>query len=201
MKYKILDRTIIIEFPYIKKEERMKRVILVLIFVFIVSLSFAYDTESHRKSLMGLEGFAIEIQIDSKEEMLPDGLTPEQIKTDVELKLMLGGIKIIDETRAKDPKFWTNENYNKYAILSVTLFLLHSKDKTFFVHSEKLEVLQNVVLDRNKGIFVSIVPTWSVELTGFAGNKVVKGAIKDSIKDLMDAFLYAFLSVNPKSNT
>jgi len=120
-------------------------------------------------------------------EQLPDGakilgLTKETIQTDVELKLLLAGIGVTTLEEGKKlpgrPFVFVNVNMtNNVKAANITV-----------------ELDQDALLARN-GRPVPSVQTWStvVLLTNPDAQ-----AIRDAVKELVDKFLNAWLSVNPK---
>jgi hypothetical protein len=110
------------------------------------------------------------------------GLSAETIQTDVELKLRLAGIRVVTaEEDLKVPGMPTL--YVNPQVLS------NSKAMSISIALD-----QNVVLDRNGQRQVGI-KTWEVGAVGV--NPSAEG-IRSEIKDLVDQFLNAWLSVNPK---
>ena len=133
------------------------------------------DGEYARRSLAGITSLTVLV------EELPAaavnlGLTKEALQTDVELKLRLAGMKI--ESTAP-------------AMLYVNLNVGDDGSAANIV----VELDQSVVLARNPSIMVWGVATWSTSV--LVTNTNASG-IRGDTKDLVDAFLNAWLSVNPK---
>ena len=161
----------------------MKKVILVLVFILIATKAFCFDFDGSRETLKGLKTLAVRVAINN--EVLP--ITEKNIRTDVELKLRREGITIVD---------FETLNHVDDALLYVEIYIVKS-EYLLYGFSIKTEVYQNVTiprLDNNDNYFAS---TWSMIFTGLAGeNNTV--FIRDTIKDIIDQFLNAYLSVNPK---
>src|SRR5262249_54568980 len=105
-------------------------------------------------------------------------------QTDVELKLRQAGIKVLNnDERLRTPGM---------PYLYVNINPLHQRPGEMGSYSIRIEVTQNATLERN-GEFV-VVPTWS---DSAAGTGDVSNT-RSSVKDLVDEFLNAWLSVNPK---
>jgi hypothetical protein len=110
------------------------------------------------------------------------GLTKEILQTDVELKLRLAGISVVTkEAGIKLPGA-------PYLWVQVTV--------TEAAHAANIAVAvrQDVRLERNDGLAFG-ASTWDVNLT--VASPTAQG-IRDYNKDIIDKFLNAWLSVNPK---
>jgi hypothetical protein len=104
------------------------------------------------------------------------GLTKEVVQTDVELKLRLAGMRVLT---ASFEALYVNVNATtdgRAASISV-------------------EVLQGARLARDPNIMTSAAVTWHVSQIE---ENPTGQSIRDVIKDLVDSFLNAWLSVNPK---
>jgi hypothetical protein len=133
------------------------------------------DDQDARQTLVGITTVAVFIQ-DLPEAAAKLGLTKDAIQTDVELKLRLAGMRI-------DP---TTREY-----LDVEVNVVDSGRAA----SIDVELYQPVTLVREPSILLAGAPTWS---TGSLRMNSSAQGIRDSIKDKADAFLNAWLSVNPK---
>jgi hypothetical protein len=120
-------------------------------------------------------------------EDLPDsaktlGISKDTIQTDVELKLRLAGMRIVPEQEGErllgSPVLYVNLN-------------VADDGKAADI---KVEMQQNAVLERNK-MWTPRITTWST--AGLVSNPTPEG-IRNFIKDRVDEFLNAWLSVNPK---
>lgn len=160
----------------------MKKAVLILIFVFLTSLSFAYDSEVARESLKGIEGF--QITIDIEQELEDFGLDKETVKTDTELKLRLAEIKIIDEIDID----------KNHALLSVSIS--SAIYESICAYTIQMAVSQPAILLRDAAILAG-AETWSIGIIGVTGHNH-RNIIREAFKDLVDRFLNAYLSVNPK---
>jgi hypothetical protein len=138
-------------------------------------LLFGDDDEYARRSLAGLTGVDVVIEnLSAGADKL--GLTKEAIQTDVELKLRLAGMQIV-------------------ASSSVYLWISVTVTKSGNAADMDVELHQPVGLVRDLTILTPNGSTWS-EATLLA-NPTAAG-IRNIIKDLVDSFLNAWLSVNPK---
>jgi len=112
------------------------------------------------------------------------GLSKDIIQTDAELKLRLAGIRVVTQKESRTFKI----PGSPHIYINVT-----STDSAMAA-SIHVELGQNVQLERN-GEFAPGVTTWS---TGYLFLNPNAQAIRDKIKDKVDEFLNAWLSVNPK---
>jgi hypothetical protein len=120
-------------------------------------------------------------------EELPDGakalgLTKEATQTDVELKLRLAGMRVVTKSE------WFRLPGNPYLYVTINM----TKGATAAAIAVALN--QNVLLERNSAA-ASGATTWSKE--GVLSNPDAQ-FVRDRTKDLVDEFLNAWLSVNPK---
>jgi hypothetical protein len=115
-----------------------------------------------------------------------DGLTRDQIQTDVELHLRLAGIKVLTmEQRQATPGM---------PYLYVNLNTVKNRETYSF--SIEITLRQRVNLRRDPNISVAAA-TWDVRRIGTVGSADLNH-VRDDIKDDVDKFINAWLSVNPK---
>ena len=105
------------------------------------------------------------------------GLTKELLRTDVEIKLRIAGIKVSDESA---PFLYVNVN------------IAYVGNEIYFL-TINIEFHQPVYLRRNS--FATFGSTWSSE--GF-GPAHQSDGVRKKLEDYMDIFINAYLSVNPK---
>jgi hypothetical protein len=139
------------------------------------------DSELSRETLRGLTGVKVVVE-PLEPEIERAGLTTSQLQTDVELKLRLASIKVF--TQAEPAPF-----------LYVSATAQRLPDLPIYAFSLRVELQQLVTLVRNSER--AAATTW--DSTGVA----VVGAsnlsqVRDSIKDGVDKFVNAYLSVNPR---
>jgi hypothetical protein len=178
-------------------KSRFMIVVISLFFIFVLfeSVIFAHDTEENRRSLFGIE--AIKLLIENIDpEIEKEGLTKKQIQTDVELKLRMAGIKLLSMKEGRD----SDKNGLLYVVISVIKI-----SESAYNYSIDIEFHQNVYLVRDikeqmkLGLKVYARPyfteTWSDGSIGITHNL---GKIRNSVKDLTDTFINAYLSVQPR---
>jgi outer membrane lipoprotein-sorting protein len=75
--------------------KKYKRSIFIVVLMLVLSTSvFAGDIKSDRETLKNLKGVHVHVQ-DLNQDIEQAGLSKDQIRTDVELKLRLAGIKVL----------------------------------------------------------------------------------------------------------
>jgi hypothetical protein len=147
------------------------------------SLSFADDWDD-RVSLRGLQGVRIVVE-DVDPQIVKDGLAKDQLYTDVELKLLMAGIKVLTEAE--------NRMEKGHPWLYVNAAIMKT-DSESYIYTIFIEFNQDVRLVRDPDVEVS-TGTWKVVHTGVA-YKI--SHIRERVKMHMDEFVNAYLSVNPK---
>ena len=143
------------------------------------------DSKSARLSLKGFPGiFVLVDKLQPDAEL--DGLSSSQIQTDVELRLKTAGVKVLTmEEMLKVPGMPT---------LFVDVNTL--KRQTSYLYSIEVSLQQNVRLDRDP-TDLFIAPTWKIGAVGSVGaTNIIQ--IGNGIRDEVDRFINAYLSVNQK---
>lgn len=156
----------------------MKPIALMFLLGLLTATANADDDKFARASLVGLKGLAIVLEA-LPPEVEAVGLQKEQVQTDVELKLRLAGISVL----AESPTY----------IYIYTNFLTESEP---WAYNLVVELRQNVQTE--KGIFLVGVPTWSIATLCKGGSLNFLKSFREQLRDLMDIFINAYLSVNPK---
>ncbi len=116
--------------------------------------------------------------------VVEDGLTVEQIQTDVEVRLRKAGIRVFDSKTSG-------------AYLYINAHLVKGKGSIAGIYADNLDVTleQPVVVLSNGALAVSA--TWSVASAGTVGRANLRD-VRDVLADLVDEFINAFLAVNPR---
>jgi len=160
---------------------------MVITLMTLSSTGWAIDDKFSRETLRGLNGVYVAVE-DLEPEIERLGLTKNQIQTDVELKLRLAGIKVLTGEE------WRREKGRPYLYIQVRV--LESSLSGLFHLNINIEFSQNVRLIRDPSI-ITLGSTWGVDAVGEVGRKKIY-QIRNHIKDLLDKFINAWLSVNPK---
>ncbi len=166
-----------------------KKIYFVSIFavLFLVSWgaqSFAGDSSHSRATLRGLRGVYVKVERLGAE-IVKEGLTRQLIEEDVKQKLDSAGIRILSDTEG------LRQFANPYLHVRPNI----RKTKTgLYLCFITIEFVQDARLVRNKSL-LRPVPTWSVGVQG-AVYKDFSEKVRNHIKNLMDRFIDAYLSVN-----
>jgi len=167
-----------------------KRFILIMGLAMVFNLlgikasTFAIDSKLSRESLRGIAGVYVLVEKFSPEEKRA-GFSKKQVQTDVELKLRLAGIKVQNkEEHLEAPGM-------PHLYVSVDTV---SVSQNFFYYVISIEIWQNVSLERNANFNYKAM-TWSLDTMGHGKTEHIRTHLKDKI----DVFINAYLSVNPKT--
>ena len=159
-----------------------------LLSVAAVSLLAGQDDEYSRKTLVGLGGVYVLVE-EVGDSALRDGLSKQQLRTDVELRLREAGILVLTEeqTLAKESG----------AYLYVYIHAVNSSKGFYAVHV-RVELKQRVKLIRNSSI-IAVAPTWSAApITGMVGSAYLSSSMRDKVRDMTDQFINTYLAANPR---
>ena len=173
-----------------KTMKTYKHFILIVVLVMAFSLAgmkasaFAIDSKLSRESLRGIAGIYVLVENFSPEEKRA-GFSKKQVQTDVELKLRLVGIKVLN----KEEHLEASGRPHLYVSVDTV-----SVSQNFFYYVLSIEIWQNVSLERNAN-FNSKAMTWSWDTMGHGKTEHIRTHLKDKI----DVFINAYLSVNPKT--
>ena len=145
------------------------------------------DIPSTRATLRGLPG--VYVSVDSiSADARSDGLFASQIQTDVELRLREAGIRVLtfDEAGATRGS----------GSLWVEVSTVHPL-QALYGYSIGLNFTQGVRLERN-GLYTAAA-TWSaLGVLGTVDGGRLSETVRKSVRDLVDQFINAYLSVNPR---
>jgi hypothetical protein len=140
------------------------------------------DSESSRATLKGISAVTVIVDLGSPDGAKALGLSADTIQTDVELKLRLAGIRVVTQEEALKlpggPALEVQIDLTKDALAA----------------SIDVDLCQDAWLERDT-IAAVAVPTWGV---GRVAAHPTAEQIRDAVKDHVDEFLNAWLSVNPK---
>ncbi len=163
---------------------RASRIVSATVFLMVLlpATVWGVDNKWSRETLQGINGVYLVVEV-VEPEIERAGLTRVQIKADVELKLRMTGLNVLDpEEATKTPgRPWLAVYPN-----------IQTTDGVY-VYATMLNLYQDVSLVRNSNR--SIASTWS---TASYGTTLSLVNIRSKIKGLVDEFLNAWLSANPK---
>jgi hypothetical protein len=148
------------------------------------------DPELTRPSLKGLRWIRVSIRLASTNDLKGFGVTEDTLRTDVELKLREAGLPITSDADVLK---------RGGAFLCVVLTVVSPKEAegSAFAYNLEVHVEQPASLMRDPSIIDPLAVTWSTGVTGFLGGERIR-AIRDTLGDLTNKFLNAYLSVNPR---
>jgi hypothetical protein len=165
----------------------MKRIILIMGLVMVFSVgrnAFAFDNETSRERIRGITGIHVAIFVQPFF-LEYESLSKSKIQTDVESELRLAGIKVLTKQELKkekrQPVFYIYINGMK-------------GPGNILVYEVSVRLMQDASLVHRPN-FTFLAPTWEVGTIGFGDRK----NIQTDIKDKVDQFINAYLSVNPKT--
>ncbi len=147
---------------------------------------YAQDIQQTRNALRGLPGVYVMAENPLEEEAVRGGLSKDTIRSDVELKLRQAGIRVLSTDE------WEQARGKPY--LQVWPKVLKGGVLGGYIYHISVEFKQHVSLVRSPGILV-FGSTWSAEHMGYTPD--LKD-IRDRTQALIDKFIDAYLSVNPK---
>lgn len=173
----------------------MKRCVIAfsLITLFTISACGQKNGSLEKGSLRGLPGVNVYIS-GLNSDIEQEGLTKEQIQTDVEVRLRKAGIRVLsfEETRKSTSK----------PILMIQILTLRSKalsellGASVYSYSISIELNQTANLKRFPDNEFLVI-TWSDNAVGMTTAKSLR-TIRDGVGDYVDKFINDFLTVNPK---
>lgn len=162
------------------------RLLALAVLALICGNGYAQDVEQTRNSLRGLSGVYVVPENPLEEDAIRGGLSQDTIRKEAELKLRLAGIRVLSREE------WEKEPGRPY--LQVWPKVLKGGVLGGYIYHISLEFKQYVSLVRSSSIQV-FGTTWSAEHMGYTPE--LKD-IQDKVKDRIDQFIKAYLSVNPK---
>ncbi|MBI4628075.1 MAG: hypothetical protein HY729_05150 [Candidatus Rokubacteria bacterium] len=148
----------------------------------------AVDNESERATLKGLPGVLVLVE-DMNPEVERAGLARATLQTDVELKLRQAGIAVLSTTEMLAAPGYPHLYLNVATGAPRTA-------PGLYVYSIQLSLKQQVVVVRNTA--VSLASTWSTTAKFGTVGADRLSSVRESVRDQVDKFINAWLSVNPK---
>jgi len=152
------------------------------------SPAFAINGKSNQATLRGLSGVGVLVE-KLPPELERQGLIGDRLQMEVELKLRMAGIKVLTKEESLktpgEPHLYVNINVN-----------IAKTESDIYPYSIDVLLIQNVSLLRDPKQTTYAV-TWS---TGGVGSieKSFVGQLRDSVEEMVDLFVKAYVSENPK---
>ncbi len=158
-----------------------------LLIVFLIcGNAYAQDIEQTRNALRGLTGIYVMTESPLDEDANRGALSQDAVRTEVELKLRQAGVRVLSKEE------WEKIPGKPY--LQVWPRVLKGGVLGGYIYYITVEFKQHVSLVRSPGILV-FASTWSTEHMGYTPE--LKD-IRERMKERVDRFIDAYLSVNPK---
>lgn len=155
------------------------------------------NDEGARSSLKGLKGVYVWVDFatDAFEDLKEKGLSKEVIKTDIELKLRMAGINVVSKKDIYNIPGIPQLVVSIAGIISDITGDTQGKGIAFIID---IQLLQSADLSRDPKLRV-LSSTWSRSSMGvvYTDNDIIS-FIGNAVKNLIDSFINAYLSVNPK---
>ena len=158
-------------------------VVALVVLLLLPGVSQALTDE--QKALGGLKGLYVSVD-DIQPEVKRLGITKDQIKTDVELRLRKAGVKVLTEKECTatpgSPFLYVNVNTNIVPTSAI------------FSYAISVGLKEAVMLNRDMGVSATI---WERTVVGnIEKSKISK--IRETIGDGVDIFLNDYLAANQK---
>jgi hypothetical protein len=168
-----------------------KWLMILIIVTFSLSLTssvFAINGLPNRATLRGLKGVGVLVE-KLPAEVEKEGLDKNELQRAVESKLQSAGIRLLtkeESLRAPgEPYLYININVN-----------IAKTESDIYPYSIDLLFIQKVSLLRDPKL-TSYAITWSTGGVGSIG-KPILSQLRESVNDMVDVFIKAYLSENPR---
>jgi hypothetical protein len=167
----------------------MRRRTAAVIFAVSIATAGLARAADDPTSLRGLRGVYVLVE-SLQPEVERAGLTKAAIQTDAELKLRFAGIRVLTGTEfAKEPG-------RPYLYLNANVNAIPGKSP--WGYSTSVELYQVAQLDRDSSFRLE-VSTWREGGGGASASpSTIANRVRSDLKDLVDRFINAYLSVNQK---
>ena len=153
----------------------------------------AVDSEQARKTLAGLPGVYVlveELQPNIQKYASKFELDKVSLQKSTESRLREAGIRVLGREE------WLKTPGRPVLYVNVNT---HEQEKYWFAYNVEVELQQIAAMEANPAI-KSLVGTWSVNIAG-AVNIGTINALQDRVKNLLDIFIKAYLSINPQKTS
>ena len=164
-------------------------VTMVFSWLLLGSLVFPLDNKSNRHSLHGLKEIGVLIELPSALGDTPR--SERQIRNDVELKLRSAGIKVGSMEESVDLPI------RPCLCVRVSSIKPQSGFPCIAPFYVSILLYQEVYLKRDPSISL-LGETWAAGEVVLSETQKASSLVRENIQELMDSFINAYLSVNPK---
>ncbi|OGP64275.1 MAG: hypothetical protein A2169_06445 [Deltaproteobacteria bacterium RBG_13_47_9] len=150
--------------------------------------SFAFHGRTNQATLRGLLGVGALVE-NLPSEVEQEGLNRNALQGEIELKLRSAGIKVLTKEECLktpgEPYLYININVN-----------IAKTESDIYPYTIDVMLIQKVALLRNPAQ-TSYAVTWSVGGIGSIDRQIMS-QLRDSILEMLDVFIKAYLTENPK---
>ena len=153
----------------------------------------ALDSEQTRKTLSGLQGvyvLAEELQPNIQKYASKFDLDKASLQKSAEARLREAGIRVLGRDE------WLKTPGRPVLYVNVNT---HEQEKYWFAYNIAVELQQVATMEANPAI-KSLVGTWSVNMAGMVNIGTIN-VLQERVKNLVDIFIKAYLTANPKKNS
>lgn len=147
----------------------------------------AQDTPEARSTLAGLSGVAIFVE-PLPPDVVTSGMTPEMLSGEVERRLRQAGVPVLS-IDAQDPS-----SGNPVLYVQATVLLRDVPEQA--TCAIRMEVLQDLTLERGGRVLTLRAPTWGVGGVGIYTRRW-RQALIDDVVAFTDQFVVAYVAANP----
>lgn len=153
--------------------------------ILLIHPGVSHALTRNQRDLVGLRGVGVVV-----EEMVPKaenlGLTAEQIKTGVELRLRKAGIRVLTEKETLESP--------GMPYLYVNVSTAFNKDYTLLSYAVIVDLMERVTLANG---FNTEGAIWHTGMIGGGGTSHIR-EIRNDVGDQIDKFINDYLAANPK---
>ena len=171
-----------------KKRYLVVSIIGIFLSLFLRSSVFSVNGISNRATLRGLKGVGVLVE-KLPPEVEKEGLSADQLQEEIGSKLRNAGIRVLTKEEASgasgEPYLYININVN-----------IAKTEADIYSYSIDLLFIQKVSLQRDPRL-MSYAVTWSTGGVGSIG-KPILNQLRESVNDMVDVFIKAYLSENPR---
>lgn len=142
------------------------------------------------ESLKGLTGVAVFISLEPGAEPERAGLRMDQLRTDMELRLRTSGVRVPNEAE------W-QQTPRRPRVFAKVFLLKHPIINRYSI-SVDLLFYQDVAIEGAPGRKCHACTWWGKQYVAATGAKEAPEEVRRVLREQLDAFINAYLSVNPK---
>jgi hypothetical protein len=164
-------------------KRRINLLVVIRIIGVVLSVGLSCAAASGQDaSLQGLTGVLIRVELN--EPLISDGLSKNQIKSDVDAQLRNAGIQVFTE------KQWRSAEGHPQLYVEVNGSKVEDNWK-FYTFAVNIHLMQDVYIVRNNQTFLHQASTWFKGATGFGYIIDIRSHVKAMVEDFSSVFLSA----------